>query len=59
MRIIHIPILTILLAVSMQAQTITGSIKGTVLDGSGAVVPKVKLTATKAGTNVSTSAVSN
>ncbi|MCX6614306.1 MAG: carboxypeptidase regulatory-like domain-containing protein [Acidobacteria bacterium] len=56
---IQISALSILLAASLHGQTITGSIKGTVLDSSGAVVPKVKVTATKAGTNVSTSAVSN
>ncbi len=59
MRKINIPVLTILLAASLHAQTITGSIKGKVLDSSGAVVPNVKVTATKAGTNLSNSAVSN
>ena len=56
---IQISALSILLAASLHGQTITGSIKGTVLDSSGAVVPKVKVTATKAGTNLTTSAVSN
>jgi len=59
MRTLQISILTALLAISLQAQTITGSIKGAVLDSSGAVVPKVKITATKSGTNASSTAVSN
>lgn len=59
MRTLQLSIFSVLLAASLQAQTITGSIKGTVLDASGAVVPKVKITATKTGTNLATSAVSN
>ena len=51
MRTIYIPILTILLAVSMQAQTITGSITGAISDASGAAVPKVKITATDTNKN--------
>lgn len=41
------------------AQTITASITGTVADPSGAVVPKVKVTATNAGTSVSYTATTN
>ncbi len=59
MRTLKLSILCALLALAAQAQTITGTIKGTVLDASGAAVPQVKVTATKSGTNVSTTAVTN
>lgn len=41
------------------AQTITGTITGTVTDQSGAVVPNVRIVTTNTGTNVSTTATSN
>ena len=40
------------LASTVPAQTITGTITGTVTDPTGAVVPKVKVTATNTGTNI-------
>src|SRR4051794_20284267 len=43
---------TLLGSISMFAQTITGSITGTVADPSGAVVTNVKIVATNVGTNV-------
>ncbi len=39
---------------SLSAQTISGSITGTVTDPTGAVVPNVKVTATNTGTNITT-----
>ncbi len=41
------------------AQTITGSITGTVMDPSGAIVPNVKIIATNTGTNVTFNGLSN
>lgn len=54
--------LTILLCAALSvasAQTITGSITGTVSDPSGAVIPDVKVTATNTGTNVPFETTSN
>jgi len=52
-------LLAVVCAFSLPAQTITGSITGTVTDPSGAVVTNVKITATNVGTNVTNTAVTN
>src|SRR5262249_27922930 len=41
------------------AQTITGSVNGTVTDSSGAIVPNAKVTATNADTGVNTDTTTN
>jgi outer membrane receptor protein involved in Fe transport len=51
-------LLVVCCAVS-RAQTITGSINGTVTDPSGAVVPNAQVTATNIETNVATQATTN
>jgi hypothetical protein len=51
--------LLVLCAALLPAQTITGSITGTVTDPSGAVVTGAKIVATNTGTNVTHTAVSN
>jgi hypothetical protein len=56
---IAICILLLVLIGSASAQTITGSITGTVTDPSGAVVPDVKVVATNTGTNVAHTVTSN
>jgi len=46
-------------AISLQAQTITGSVTGTVTDPTGALVPNAKVTAKNTQTGVSTSTQTN
>lgn len=48
--------LVLLTAMLAGAQTITGSITGTVTDSTGAIAPKVKVTATNIATSVNTTA---
>jgi hypothetical protein len=45
--------------IGLRAQTITANINGTVTDGSGAVIPGAKVTATNVDTNVQTNSTSN
>ncbi|MBC7926990.1 MAG: carboxypeptidase regulatory-like domain-containing protein [Bryobacteraceae bacterium] len=52
-------VLSACMVISASAQTITGTITGTVTDASGAVAPNVKITATNADTGVQNPAVSN
>lgn len=57
-----LPVLLIVfacLASVLQAQTITGTITGTVTDASGALAPNTKVTATNEGTGVQTAATTN
>jgi hypothetical protein len=51
--------LLVFCGVMMQAQTITGSVNGTVTDPSGAVIPNAKVTATNVATGVSTPTTTN
>ena len=46
-------------ALTASAQTITGSVTGTVADPSGAVIPNAKVTAANTGTNVQFTATTN
>src|SRR5215207_4713471 len=58
-KIVVSSIIFLCLAAISSAQTITGTITGTVSDASGAVVPNVKITATNEATGVQTAVTSN
>ena len=45
--------------IALEAQTITGSVNGTVTDPTGAVVPNAKITATNVDTNIGTPTTTN
>ena len=45
--------------IALEAQTITGSVNGTVTDPTGAVVPNAKVTATNVDTNIETPTTTN
>ncbi|MEK6396832.1 MAG: carboxypeptidase regulatory-like domain-containing protein, partial [Terriglobus sp.] len=54
-----VPIALVAVSTVAHAQTITGSVNGTVTDSSGAVIPNAKITVTNVQTNVSSTTVSS
>src|SRR5215471_2778971 len=58
-RIFTIGAVICLLSTAVFSQTITGSITGTVMDASGAVIPNARITATNVATNLSSTTLSN
>src|SRR5580693_5753511 len=54
-----IPLLLFGLALQGVAQTVTGAVRGTITDASGAIVPGATVTATNAATGVKTEAKTN
>jgi hypothetical protein len=52
-------LLALFCSISVLAQTVTGSIRGTVTDPSGAIIAGAKVVATNAATGVSTTATTN
>jgi Carboxypeptidase regulatory-like domain len=54
-----VPLLLIALTLPGLAQTVTGTIRGTITDPSGAIVPNAKITITNSATGVQTSAITN
>ena len=58
-RVLFVLILTVLFAGLMSAQVPTATMTGVVQDGSGALVPNVKVTATNTSTNLSREAVTD
>ncbi len=59
LRCLALLLVTALAGARIEAQTITGSIRGTVTDPSGAVVPGAKVTAVNVATGVASTTVSN
>jgi len=58
-QFLHLLVVVLLATVVSFAQTITGSITGTVTDATGALAPNVKVTGTNQGTNVTFTATTN
>jgi hypothetical protein len=54
-----IPLLLLVLTLPCVAQTVTGAIRGTITDATGAIVPGAKVTAINAATSVQTVATTN
>jgi hypothetical protein len=57
-RVIFVALL-LCYGIASEAQTITGSVNGTVTDPTGAVIPNAKVTATNVDTNIETLATTN
>jgi len=57
-RVIFVALL-LCCGIALEAQTITGSVNGTVTDPTGAVVPNAKVTATNVDTNIETPTTTN
>src|ERR1700728_374415 len=51
--------LSLILCASLAAQTTTGSVRGTITDSSGAIIPQAKVTVTDTATGVQTVATTN
>ena len=58
-QFLHLLVVVLLATVVSFAQTITGSITGTVTDATGALAPNVKVTGANQGTNVTFTATTN
>jgi hypothetical protein len=58
-RFLWILFVALLVSGPALAQTVTGSIRGTITDPSGAIVPNAKITATNVATGVATNTTSN
>ena len=58
-RFLAVAALVLCSVTALKAQTITGSVNGTVTDPSGAVIPNAKVTAINVDTGVTTETTSN
>ena len=59
LRLLIVPLVLFGFALSGVAQTVTGAIRGTITDSSGAIVPSAAVTATNTATGVQTAAKTN